>query len=93
MSTKNKTKIQIKMSETSCWGTPPRNEGQIIITSYGLAADGSTILIIVKEEDRSDQTTLYRAYELRDDDAEFEPWNYEPRLGKYVGEVERIEDE
>lgn len=63
--------------------TPPGLQGQIVEVSYALAAEGT--VIVERRVDRSDSSVTYGAY-LSDDDAEFEPWNCTPSLGRRLGE-------
>lgn len=60
--------------------TPPENQGQIVLVSYGCDAD----YIYERVVDQSDRTTTVRVYEHDEDDEEWEPHNGAPSLGDQI---------
>jgi len=61
--------------KVTAWHTPPRNQGQIVLVSYGIDEDGTAWQ---KTFDQSDRSTSYEDLGPIGDFDEWEPWNSEP---------------
>lgn len=60
--------------------TPPENQGQIVLVSYGCDAEH----IYERVFDQSDRTTTVNVYEHDDEDEDWSPWNAAPSLGEKI---------
>jgi hypothetical protein len=68
--------------------TPPRNQGQMVIISYGDDFEGAQL---VERTQRPGEPDTYRTADWTDDamaDVEFEPWNAEPGVPEDMWEDE-----
>ncbi len=60
--------------------TPPENQGQIVLVSYGCDAD----YIYERSYDQSDRSTTIRVYDHAEEEGDFEPQNGVPSTGELV---------
>jgi hypothetical protein len=73
-----------KWTEDVTFHTPPENQGQIVLVSYGCDED----YIYEKTYDQSDRSTVVRVYEHPETDCDWDPWNGAPSTGDLVARVE-----
>lgn len=81
--TKNQQAALRCYAESRSFHVPPKNQGQIVIHSYGCSTD----YIYEHVLDQSDRTVTIRAYAHPAADEPWEPWNGEPSLGRVVGTI------